>query len=104
MKVEPAVGQKWRNRRNGTLVTITGWVDHNSRKRGDWDYSVQYVSERGRDGQSFYPNFHGRFELIEQGTILPVDVALTKPLDEWPTDFLNRLVDAANQVIQARHV
>lgn len=92
MKIEPAVGQTWQNKRNGTRITITGIAPHHS-NRGDWDKSIAYVSHRGHVGGSFYPNFHGRFEIIEDGGQLPVDAALTKPLNEWPTDFIIRLAE-----------
>lgn len=101
MKIEPEVGQTWQNKRNGTRVTITGIVPHSS-SRGDWDKSIAYVSHRGHVGNSFYPNFHGRFEIIEEGGQLPVDAALTKPLNEWPLDFLRRLLEATEKSILAR--
>lgn len=107
-KIEPEVGQTWRNKRNGTLVTVTGRVNHNITQRGDWDYSVQHVSERGHEGQTFYPNFHGRFEPVIDNPGVPsvylgvTEEQIVERLGSLSSAAVRRIVDAGEAVIDGR--
>lgn len=101
MKVNPEPGDTWRNKRNGTIITITG-LGRIIGKLSDGMYNVEYVTHRGHNGSTWFPYFHGRFEFVTRGDGVPLDVALTKPLEEWPTDFLVRLRDECAALIDAR--